>query len=194
MNAPLDLKMDKATFLRWVEAQERRYELVGGEIVMQQANTLAHADIAARFMRAFFQRLDDGDWLVTGGDFAVEIGADIRLPDAMVQRLPVVAGSHTRRGEIITTTSPALILEVLSPSSVRTDLAVKVPLYQSIASLEALIVAAQDEPRIWLWVRDDGKPGRPFPSEPVELDRLDACIDIPHMGLKIPLAEVYRDF
>ena len=40
MNAPLDLKMDKASFLRWASHQEGKYELVGGRPVMQKFVTV----------------------------------------------------------------------------------------------------------------------------------------------------------
>ena len=39
VNAPLDLRMDQATFLDWIQSQPRRCELVGGRVVMQQGGT-----------------------------------------------------------------------------------------------------------------------------------------------------------
>ena len=49
MNAPLDLRMDKATFLRWVQHQQGRWELIGGRPVMQQSPKRVHGSIARNF-------------------------------------------------------------------------------------------------------------------------------------------------
>ena len=49
MNAPLDLRMDKATFLRWILTRPGRYELVGGRVVMQDTGTRDHSAIGLAF-------------------------------------------------------------------------------------------------------------------------------------------------
>ena len=46
MNAPLDLRMDKATFPRWVQWQQGRYELVRGQVVKIDSGTLDHSHVA----------------------------------------------------------------------------------------------------------------------------------------------------
>ena len=53
MNAVADIRMDKETFYRWVERQERRHELVDGRPVMMNGVTFDHARIASNLARLF---------------------------------------------------------------------------------------------------------------------------------------------
>jgi Uma2 family endonuclease len=130
MNSPLDLKMDKATFLRWASHQEGKYELVEGRPIMQQTPTRDHRSIAKNFERALDARLDLDVWVVGRGDLSVEIGQETRVPDVMVEP----AGLD---GRAIVTDQPVLLIEVLSPYSVHNDMNAKPALYFQIPSLEA---------------------------------------------------------
>jgi hypothetical protein len=56
-------------------------------------------------------------------------------------------------------------------------------------TLEAYIVAGQDEPTCLVWTRDAG--GR-FPAEPLTVMGTDKVVDIPALSLTIPLADIYR--
>ena len=183
MNAPLDIKMDKATFLRWGQHQEGRWELVGGRPVMQQNPTRRHGDIASNFRDCLRKRLDRSIWSVRSGDIAVEIGEETRLPDVMVEP----AGLP---GQALTTDQPVLICEVLSPSSMTSDFRDKPAQYFRLPSLEVYVVLSQHEPYAWVWQRPaDGD--RKFPAEPQEIDDPKGSLGLAHLGLSIPLSEVY---
>ena len=71
MNAPLDLTMDKATFLRWVQKQQGRWELVGGRPVLQDSATRDHGTISKNFERALDRRLNLDLWSVWRGEISV---------------------------------------------------------------------------------------------------------------------------
>jgi len=58
MNAPFDLRMDKASFCRWVERQEGKYEWKRGRVVQMTSVTKAHARIVANLIRVLSARLD----------------------------------------------------------------------------------------------------------------------------------------
>ena len=184
MNAPLDLKMDKATFLRWASHQEGRYELVEGNPVLQETATRDHGSIAKNIERALDARLDLDLWNVRRGDLSVAIGEETRVPDVMVEP----AGLD---GKANISDSPVLIVEVLSPSSVYTDLNAKPPLYFQIDLLEAYIVASQDVPYLWVWQRSRDA-ARVFPDKPDEIDDPGQSLVLTHLGITIPLAEIYR--
>jgi Uma2 family endonuclease len=128
-------------------------------------------------------RLDRMTWAVAPTDIAIEIGSDIRFPDVVVER---------RQGDdtAISTHTPTLLVEVLSPSSVGTDMTAKLAEYTSLPSLEACIVASQDEPICWVWQR--GGEGRTFPRTPQEVAGRDSAIEIVALGLSLPLGEIYR--
>ena len=81
-------------------------------------------------------------------------------------------------------------MEVLSPSSVGTDMVEKLAEYTSLASLEAYIVASQDEPICWVWQRSGED--RSFPKTPEEIAGRDKAIMIAALGISLPLSEIYR--
>ncbi|MCH9807826.1 MAG: Uma2 family endonuclease [Alphaproteobacteria bacterium] len=188
MNAPLDLKLTKPEFLRWVQRQQGHYELKGAQVVMQAGTTRKHALICTRFVGSLLSQIDAERWTAYIADFAVEIGDTIRYPDVLVE----AAGGD---GDALTTTTPAMLIEVLSPSSVGTDMTEKPSEYGSLPSLAAYIVASQDEPIVWAWIRtceDGANPTGPMPIKPLEISGRDAAIEIPALGLSIPLEEIYR--
>ena len=184
MNAPLDLKMDKATFLRWARHQEGKYELVAGRPVLQETANRDHKRVAKNFERALDARLDPDVWESTRGDLSAEIGQDTRVPDVMVEPARL-------DGKANTTSEPVLLVEVLSPSSVHNDMKSKPAIYFQIPSLEAYIVASQDEPYLWVWQRSPDA-ARAFPEKPDEIDDPAGVVALAHLGITLPLAEIYR--
>jgi Uma2 family endonuclease len=184
VNVRAHIKVDKATFFRFVTSQaEGRFEYDRGRIVQQMTGgTLAHSLIAQRFISAFERRLDANTWVVTGHSRGVETEATVRYPDVLVEP---VSGAM----QALTTEVPAAIVEVLSPTTEEMDLNVKLAEYRSIASLEAYIVASQGEARCWLWLRATDSS---IPELPDEIAGLERVIDIPALAVTIPLEEIYR--
>jgi Uma2 family endonuclease len=183
-NAPAyEPPMTKAAFLHWVQHQERRYELKDGRTIMQAGTSKYHAWLAGRILTALSIRLDPDIWVVTVSDLAVEIGEVIRYPDVMVERL-------TTDGAALTTEMPVVLFEILSPSSVATDMTVKLAEYTSLPSLQAYIVASQDEPILWVWQRDAAT--RAFPAKPQQIDGRDQSLHLAALSIALPLTELYR--
>ncbi len=151
--------MGKAEFFTWLHARESgRYELKNGEIIVHAGSTRRHAWLSMQFGQVLLNRLDRTRWVVGGSDAAVEIGDDIRYPDIVVE-------ARTDDGTSPSTVSPTLIVEVMSPSSAGRDMHEKLGEYTSLVSLEAYIVASQDEAIVWLWQRD--AVARTFASQPI---------------------------
>lgn len=176
--------MDKAAFLKWnADREGTRCELKDGEIIMHPGVSRKHARIASAFVLAIANRLTFDIWDITGGDFAVEVGEDIRYPDVLVERRGTDGGAYA-------TTDPVVLVEILSPSSVGRDLRTKVEEYLGLPSLEAYIVASQDEPIVWIWQRDASTRG--FAAEPTEIAGREREITLDALGISLPLAEIYR--
>ncbi len=182
MNVQTNLRMDKAAFLAWVQERDERYELDEGHVVMMTGGTRGHGRILRRLAAALERRIDAGRWEVWTSDFAVDLGRKtVRYPDVVVD---AVGGGD----KDLTATAPVLIAEVISPSSATDDLGDKAAQYLSLANLAAYLVVAQDEPKAWVWVR--GRVG--FPPGPVVVGG-DGLIQIPSLGLELPLIEVYGE-
>ena len=112
----------------------------------------------------------------------VDTPKTIRYPDIVVE----AAGAA---GKGLSTDQPRVIVEVLSPSTQELDLNTKPPEYMSLASLEVYIVASQDQPHFWVWLRG---PDRQFAELPAEVGGVDRVIDVAALGVSLPLADIYR--
>lgn len=182
MNERPDIRMDKAQFLQWVQGRQGKYELRRGRVVMHPGISRNHRRLMTAFIVALTSRLPSDAWEIGAAEFAIEIGDDIRYPDVLVEK----AGGA---GSALSTSEPVLLVEILSPSSVGTDFTEKLAEYTSLASLEAYIIASQDEPICWLWQRGAGGA---FPRLPEEIKGRDAAIALTARAISLPLAEIYR--
>ena len=184
MNANAIVKVDKATFFRFIERQaEGRYEYDRGRIVQHMnGGTLDHMRITQRFVSGIERRLGLDVWVVTSQGRGVETSETVRYPEVVLEAL-----GGASKG--LSTDCPVLLVEVQSPSTKELDLNVKPAEYMSLASLAAYIVASQDTPDCLLWLHDgDGR----FPDAPLRIEGRNAVIDIAALGLALPLAEIYQ--
>ncbi len=190
MNARFELRLDQAAFDRWLDNQQGKYEWKEGRVVQMVNVTRAHSVIAGRFDFALRTRLDDRLWTVHRSDFGVQRPTFTRFPDVLVE--PVEDDWQGRRSQ-----SPILLIEVLSAFSVGIDLTQKPTEYLTFPSLEACIVASQDEPICWIWQRpvrtkDAPDAARSFPRVPAEIAGRDQVIAVTSLDIVLPLEEIYR--
>ncbi len=183
MNQLAQFKVDKATFYQFVMThRDERYEFEDGFIVQQMTGgTFDHGRIASRFIGILLAQLDLSKWEILG-ERGVDTGSTVRYPDVVVE--PTGAD-----GKSLSTDRPALIVEILSPSSIARDLTRKPADYMAMPSLQAYIVASQDEQLCLVWARDvTGL----FPDEPGSFGPNDA-VDIEGLNLSVPISDIYRD-
>jgi Uma2 family endonuclease len=180
MNIQLPSHIDKATFLTWVQDREGRYELVQGRVVMMVGATRGHGRIVMRIARLLQDQLDSREWEVIA-ELGLDAGPEtLRYPDIVIDR----AGGSDRD---YTATTPVVLIEVLSPSSVGIDLRDKAAEYLQLPSLSAYLVFAQDAAKAWVWRR--GTAG--FPATPTEISGHDKVIRVEAPNLALPLADIY---
>lgn len=183
MNVQLDLRMNKPEFLAWVQAHEGRYELVERRVVMMTGGSRGHAIVVRRLANALERRLDGARWSVLTSDFGIDLGpSTVRYPDVVVD----IAGGALKD---LTATAPALVAEVLSPSSVKDDLDIKPAEYAQSPSVAAYLVLSQDEPKVWVWTRSTAG----FSARPDVIEGQDALIEVAALGVSIPMREIYAD-
>jgi Uma2 family endonuclease len=180
MNIRPDLRMDKAAFIAWMQANEGRYELAGGHVVMMPGASRAHGMLVTNVASLLCDQLDGAQWAVIA-QFGLDAGPEtLRYPDIVVDR----AGGDAKD---YTATTPVLLVEVLSPSTAATDLGDKAAEYLQIPSLVAYIVLSQDEPKASVWARATGE----FAPGPAVFAGTEAIIRIAALQLELPLAEIY---
>lgn len=180
----LGLRMTLDEFLLWDSNDDRRYELVAGEVVMMAPATEPH------------------------GTLVMNLGAFLRPPLSKRPPCRVVAeGAITRPGArdrcyhadvVVTCTSPArgrilieqplLIAEVLSPSTESTDRRVKVPDYRAIPGLREILLIDQGRAFVELLRRLDGDRWLTILAIGI-----DAKVMLESLDLELRLADLYRD-
>jgi Uma2 family endonuclease len=179
IHAPL--MMTKEAFLAWIDQREERYEYAGGRAVMMVRVTRNHAIVSGNLFVTLRIRLNRDQFDVASESFAVSVGDSVRFPDVLVQ-------PRQRDGKALEAAAPLLTAEVLSPSTLHIAFGDKLAEYSALPSLEAYLIASQDEPRVWLWQRSAGE----FPATPEILDQLDQKISLHALGIEIPLTEPYQ--
>jgi len=138
--------------------------------------TRNHWRLANRLERQLAAQLGDENYDVGTTDHGVRTPDGVRFPDVMVDRSAV-------DGRLLAATSPLLIAEVLSKSSIADDFGPKARDYQGLRSLQHYLTLSQDEVRVWVWSRaDDGSWKEPeifeAGSVPLVIDGVAVAIDL----------------
>ncbi len=180
MNVHLPTHMDKAAFLAWADGREERFELVKGRVVMMPGVSRRHGLIVGNLYVALRSQLDPQRWQVIA-EFGLDAEPEtLRYPDILVD---AIGGG----GKDYTATSPALVVEVLSPSTASIDLGDKAAEYLKLPTVRAYLVFSQDEPKAWVWLR--GADG--FAPGPQVVSGEEHAVRIEDLGIDLPLAKVY---
>jgi len=181
MNSPTFRRVDKAIFYKFISGpHEGRYEYEKGFIVQQMPGaTLTHARLGLNASVVLLQNLDKSRWLVAP-ELGVETADTIRYPDVVV--VSASEPPHARA-----TAVPVVIVEVLSPSTIRADLQTKPAEYMSLPSLQAYIALSQHDVAALAWVRGSD---RLFAAPPTEYG-VGGIINVPALGLALALDEIY---
>ena len=152
---------------------------------MQAGASRDHERVAKRIFVSLLRQVDESEFDVNKGDFGVRIRdgqgrGSILLPDVMIDL-------QSGQGKERATTTPIVVVEVLSPS---TDLDHHIDKQRKYARLPSLIqymVFNQDRPEVRIWRKsDDG-----WPSTETVLEGTDGVISLPEVGATIELSEIY---
>jgi Uma2 family endonuclease len=159
-------------------------EYVAGEIFAMGGVSPKHVLIAGNTARELGNRLRDTHCQVYSADLRVQADADSAYfyPDVVV----VCGRPEYRDGRRDTVTNPLLIVEVLSPATRNYDRGDKFAYYRRLESLREYVLIDQDACHVEHCVRKDGA-GWDFS----ELDGCVGSLDVPTLGIAIPLAEIY---
>ena len=179
MNLAVRKPMSLAEFLEWEERQELRYEFDGVEPSAMAGGTATHSDIQRNLTIAVGSRLRGKPCKFHGSDLKILVGENsCRYPDGMVVCSPVAPNATT-------VPDPVVIFEVLSPSTAAKDRIVKAREYHATPSVKRYVLLEQDLIGGTVHVRaQDGWR--------VLVLKHDDPLDMPEIGLAIPLAEFYE--
>ena len=169
--------MTVAEFLARDDGTDTRYELVAGRRVAMERPRATHSIIVANLAGATVER----PWY--GGLNASVLGPGrshtFYQADLVISCTPVRAG-------MATIPEPAVIFEVLSPSSIEHDRGRKVYDYRQIESVQEIVLVSSEQRHVMTWRRQGAK---------WEVEDLigDAVLELEAVGIAIPLAAIYAD-
>jgi len=180
MSVALRKPITVAEFLAWEERQELRYEFDGFEPVAMTGGTIAHDRITFNLQKALDARLAGTPCRPLGPNVKIIADGRARYPDAIVVCRPVSPTATVAD-------DPVVVFEVLSEGSSETDLIDKNREYRATPSIQRYVVLQQTHMAAIVFVRrQDG-----WLSEIVSGD--DAELDLPEIGIAVPLHEVYAN-
>jgi Uma2 family endonuclease len=172
-------RMTVDEFLVWDGEDDRRYELIGGEIFAMTPPAFFHTAIAGRAALLFGEKLKLPCRVLSE--------AGIRLPwrnDTYYQADLAVTCSTTAKGEWATP-RPIIIIEILSGSTAQRDLGLKLADYRTIESVLEILLISSESIRVEHWRRGQGS------WTVVNLSVADR-LEIGTFGFDIPVEALYE--
>lgn len=170
--------MSLEAFLAWEQTQAQRYELVDGEAFAMAGGSTFHAHIGVNLAATLRQQLRPRGCFTFHEGMKVRVGGDVLYPD-------VVVSCDPQQLERPLVERPALIVEVLSPSTESFDRGRKWALYQQLASLQAYLLVSQDALSVEVFVR--APQGWHYRREAGAA----AVVELPAPPCRLALADVY---
>lgn len=179
-------------YMDWEAQQEEKWELVDGYAVRRSERwrfdsatgmagaTRAHNRISSNLIVHLGGRLRGGPcWAAPSDLKARSPTGSGRYPDVTVE-----CGDGTL--ESLLSVEPRVMLEVLSPSNTLKQQLKLLDDYQAIASVQQIVYFEQDRPSLLSWRRA----GAEWPRQ--TLEELEAVLDLPSIGVGLPLSEIYE--
>jgi Uma2 family endonuclease len=173
-----------ADYLAAEQNSERRHEFIDGVIVAMAGGSDEHNAIAARFTGLFMMRTRSGCHGYSSDQrFWIAATARGRYSDGSIICGKPEHPTHDSQA----TTNPLVVVEVLSPSSEGDDDGDKRRDFQSLASLQAYVLAAQDARCVKVYRRTERGTWRDDP----DVYRDGESFELPGLTRAIPVGEVY---
>jgi Uma2 family endonuclease len=158
-----------------------KWELIDGEPVLQASPTTRHQRIVINvsYCLEAIRRERRPSWIVIPG-IGVRI-SDTSLPEPDILIRPDTDDDSSRECD-----DAIVAIEVLSESTADRDLRWKRKAYARVASVMWYVVIAQDAVEVLVYARASN-----FAEQ--RLESLAATLELPSLGISLPLAEIYRD-
>ena len=180
-----DTRISPEEYLEGELSSEIKHEYIAGQVYAMSGGTMNHQRVALNFLRLAGNALLGKSCYPVNSDFKIRIpiGHDetaFYYPDAAIICVPI-------SGDALFTDSPSVILEVLSPSTRRTDEVQKLRDYVTIPTLRAYIVAEPDRPFLTVHRRNGDAFRREMITGP------DAVLELAEVGISVVLTDLYLD-
>jgi Uma2 family endonuclease len=180
MSAAVPKPMTLAAFLAWEERQELRFEFDGFEPVAMTGGTAAHDRITFNLQKVLDGRLTGKSCQPWGPNMKIIVDGRARYPDAFVVCQPVPSTATVAD-------NPVVVFEVVSEGTNSTDLIDKNREYRATPSIQRYVILQQTRVAAIVFARR----GQDWLSEIVAGP--DAVLQLPEIGIELPLAGIYAN-
>ena len=173
-------RMAPDEFYAWLRTQDRRHELVDGAPALMAGANRRHDRITINALTTFDRHLGAGPCQTFSSDTFIHIPAGNRRQADM----GVDCGRPDEAS--LEAAEPALVLEVLSPTTRAFDQTDKLEEYKTVPSLRYVLLVDPDVPRVRLYRRDG--------TEEWSTERaagLHDSIRLPLFDMELLLADLY---
>ena len=165
-------------FLDWESRQEYKYEFDGFQPVAMTGVSVAHSTIQINLTSALASRLRGHRCRVHGSDLKIRVMGRIRYPDAFIVCAQLALGDYV-------VDDPVVVFEILSPSTSDIDRFEKNAEYRDTPSIQRYVMLEQSRRGVTVFSRDGGDwVGHVLFG--------DGELDLPEIGISVPLAELYE--
>jgi Uma2 family endonuclease len=130
-------QLSEEDYLRSEKTSTVKREYIDGQVVAMAGATHNHNFISGNVYRKFGNHLEGSRCAPFMSDTKVRMGKDYVYPDVLVD-------CNTHSGGDDFSTSPVIIVEVLSKSTRKTDVTIKLLRYINIESLQEYVLIEQD--------------------------------------------------
>ncbi len=181
MSIALRKIMTQQEFFDWAETQDAPYEFDGFQPVAMTGGTLGHSSVIRNINRQLANRLAGSGCEPLGPDAGVAtVGDTVRYPDAVV-----TCTKFNARDRLVP--NPVIVVEVVSPSSVRMDRITKLREYQAVPTIRRYVIVEPDAMAVTVLSRDHAD--ETFRAAGLtEGDTL----HLPEVGIELPVASLYE--
>lgn len=176
--------MSVEEFLIWEAEQPERWEFIGGEAFAMAGGSDVHNTISLNIAFALRSALKATRCNVFMTDMRLRLAADdaVFYPDVFVTCAEADRSRRQHKEE------PALIAEVLSPSTEAYDRGQKFAAYRRFPGLQTVLFLAQDQAHVECYTRS-ATGGWLL----TEVSGDNAALHLPALGFDLALTELYRD-
>jgi Uma2 family endonuclease len=182
MNVALQRPWTIEQFLRWASAQDGRYEFDGIQPVAMAGGNARHSRVTTNIHAALRSRLRGTPCAYYGPDLGVRtMGSKVRYPDALITctKFP---DTEQLAPDV------QIVFEVLSPTSGRTDRIEKVREYAAVPTIRRYVILETGSAGVLVLHRQN--PADPWTAAALTIDD---ALNLPEIGIEIPVAEFYEE-
>jgi len=160
------------------EASDAKHELIDGVVYAMSGGSPEHARLAMAIGGQLSAQLTGRRCAVYSSDLRVRVLATglATYPDVTV----ICGKLETDPADAHGAVNPAVIIEVMSPSTEKRDREAKYAHYRRIPSLRAYVLVSQDEPLVEVFTRnaDESWTLRDFRHGNARLDDIECVLDV----------------